>query len=157
MIEFLPRFFIDNFGWASADDASLNVTAASTDGRPEGTMLNVPLGSVTDSAMADVTACAQTLGLDTDYLAHNKLICTDPNDERLCLAELKQSGNFGKVADYISLEYMTVTINIQGTLDYSWAGLDGVTAQKSSPFSVVLSTASVATTRSVARAARSFP
>ncbi len=144
VIEFLPRFFIDNFGWAPADNASLNVTAASADGRMEGTMLNVPLGNVTESAMADVTEQLTTLGLDTDYLGHNKLICSDPNDERLCLAELKQSGNFGKVADYISLEYMTVTINIQGTLDYSWTGSDGVTAQKSSPFSVVLPIASVA-------------
>lgn len=144
IIEFLPRFFIDNFGWAIADNASLNVTAASSDGRAEGTMLNVPLGAVTGSTMADVTPQLQALGLDTDYLAHNKLVCTDPNDERLCLAELKQSGNFGQVADYISLEFQTVTINIQGTLDYSWVGSDGVTSQKSSPFSVVLPIASVA-------------
>jgi hypothetical protein len=144
IIEFLPRFFIDNFGWASADDATLNVTAASLDGRAEGTPLNVPLGSITDSVMADVTAQLQSLGLDTDYLAHNKLICTDPNDERLCLAELKQSGNFGQVAEFISLEFQTVTISIQGTLDYSWTGSDSVTSQKSSPFSVVLPIASVA-------------
>jgi hypothetical protein len=144
IIEFLPRFFIDNFGWTSADDASLNVAAASTDGRTEGALLNVPLGSISDSVMADVTPQLQTLGLDTDYLAHNKLICTDPNDERLCLAELKQSGNFGQVADYISLEFQTVTVNIQGTLDYSWTGSDGVTSQKSSPFAVVLPIASVA-------------
>jgi hypothetical protein len=144
IIEFLPRFFIDNFGWAIADNASLNVTAASADGRTEGTMLNVPLGAVIDSTMADVTPQLQSLGLDTDYLAHNKLICTDPNDERLCMAELRQSGNFGQVADYISLEFQTVTINIEGTLDYSWTGSDGVTAQKSSPFAVVLPIASVA-------------
>ena len=144
IIEFLPRFFIDNFGWAIADNASLNVTAASADGRTEGTVLNVPLGAVVDSTMADVTPQLQSLGLDTDYLAHNKLICTDPNDERLCMAELKQSGNFGQVAEFISLEFQTVTINIEGTLDYSWTGSDGVTAQKSSPFAVVLPIASVA-------------
>lgn len=144
IIEFLPRFFIDNFGWAPADGASLNITAASSDGRAEGTQLNVPLGNISDSVMADVTAQLQQLGLDTDFLAHNKLICTDPNDERLCLAELKQSGNFGQVADYISLEFQTVTINIQGTLDYSWAGSDGAVSDKSSPFTVVLPIASVA-------------
>jgi hypothetical protein len=145
IIEFLPRFFIDNFGWTSADGASLNVTAASLDGRAQGTMLNVPLGSISDSVMADVTPQLQSLGLDTDYLAHNKLICTDPNDERLCLAELKQSGNFGEVADFISLEFQTVTINIQGTLDYDWSGSDGAVSAKSSPFAVVLPIASVAT------------
>lgn len=145
IIEFLPRFFIDNFGWAPADGASLNVTAASMDGRAQGTMLNVPLGDISDSVMADVTPQLQSLGLDTDYLAHNKLICTDPNDERLCLAELKQSGNFGEVADFISLEFQTVTINIQGTLDYGWSGSDGTTSSKSSPFAVVLPIASVAT------------
>jgi hypothetical protein len=145
IIEFLPRFFIDNFGWTSADGASLNVTAASLDGRAQGTMLNVPLGSISDSVMADVTPQLQSLGLDTDYLAHNKLICTDPNDERLCLAELKQSGNFGEVADFISLEFQTVTINIQGTLDYDWSGSDGTVSAKSSPFAVVLPIASVAT------------
>ena len=68
----------------------------------------------------------------------------DPNDERLCLAELRQSGHFGELSEYISLDYMTVTVNVQGTLDYQWTGSDGVTASKSSPFSVVLPIASVA-------------
>ena len=144
IIEFLPRFFIDNFGWASADDAALNVSPASGDGRTQGAMLNVPLGSIAESTMADVTEQLKSLGLDTDLVATQKLICTDPNDERLCLAELRQSGHFGGLADYISLDYMTVTVNVQGTLDYQWTGSDGVTASKSSPFSVVLPIASVA-------------
>ncbi len=144
IIEFLPRFFIDNFGWASADNATLNVEAASLDGRTQGTPLSVPLGSITDSVMADTTTQLKSLGLDTDYLATNKLVCTDPNDERLCLAELEQSGRFGQLADFISLDYMTVTVNISGTLDYDWTGSDGVTASKSSAFSVILPIASVA-------------
>ena len=144
IIEFLPRFFIDNFGWASADNAKLSVSAASLDGRTEGTPLTVPLGSITDSVMADTTEQLKSLGLDTDYVATNKLLCTDPNDERLCLAELRQSGHFGQLGDFISLDYMTVTVNIAGTLDYDWTGSDGVTASKSSPFSVILPIASVA-------------
>jgi hypothetical protein len=144
IIEFLPRFFIDNFGWAPADNAALNVSAASLDGRTEGTMLNVPLGAITDSVMADTTEQLKSLGLDTDYVATNKLVCTDPNDERLCLAELRQSGHFGQLGDYISLEYMTVTVNVAGTLDYDWAASDGTVSSKSSPFSVVLPIASVA-------------
>ncbi len=144
IIEFLPRFFIDNFGWTSADNATLNVEAASLDGRTEGTRLSVPLGSITDSVMADTTAQLRALGLDTDYVATNKLVCTDPNDERLCLAELRQSGRFGQLGDFISLDYMTVTVNVAGTLDYDWTGSDGVTASKSSPFSVILPIGSVA-------------
>ena len=114
--------------WASADNAKLSVSAASLDGRTEGTPLTVPLGSITDSVMADTTEQLKSLGLDTDYVATNKLLCTDPNDERLCLAELKQSGHFGQLGDFISLDYMTVTVNVQGTLDYQWTGSDGVTA-----------------------------
>jgi hypothetical protein len=144
IIEFLPRFFIDNFGWASADNATLNVEAASLDGRPEGTRLSVPLGSITDSVMADTTEQLKSLGLDVDHVATNKLVCTDPNDERLCLAELWQSGHFGQLGDFISLDYMTVTVNIAGTLDYDWTATDGATASKSSPFSVILPIASVA-------------
>lgn len=144
IIEFLPRFFIDNFGWASADNATLNVQAASLDGRPEGTALSVPLGTIVDSVMADVTEPLKSLGLDTDYLATHKLTCTDPNDERLCLAELRQSGQFGRLSDFISLDYMTVTVNVAGTLDYDWAESGGSPAHKSSPFSVVLPIASVA-------------
>src|SRR5690606_31187430 len=64
--------------------------------------------------------------------------------ERLCLGELRQSGHFGEISDYISLDFMSVTVNIQGTLDYEWTGSDGVTASKSSPLSVVLPIASVA-------------
>jgi hypothetical protein len=104
----------------------------------------VPLGSITDSVMADATEQLKTLSLDVDYVATNKLLCTDPNDERLCLAELRQSGYFGQLGDFISLDYMTVTVNIAGTLDYDWTGSDGVTASKSSPFSVILPIASVA-------------
>ncbi len=144
IIEFLPRFFIDNFGWVPADNASLNVHAASLDGRTHGTSLNVPLGSITDSVMADTTDQLKSLGLNTDYVATNKLVCTNPNDERLCLAELKQSGQFGQLSDFISLEYMTVTVNIAGTLDYDWTGSDGAVSTKSSPFSVILPIASVA-------------
>jgi hypothetical protein len=144
IIEFLPRFFIDNFGWAIADNATLNVHAASLDGRTGGAALSVPLGAVVDSVMADVTDPLKSLGLDTDFVATNKLTCTDPNDERLCLAELKQSGRFGQLGDFISLDYMTVTVNISGTLDYDWAESGGTPASKSSPFSVVLPIASVA-------------
>lgn len=144
IIEFLPRFFIDNFGWAVADNATLNVQAASIDGRTGGPPLSVPLGAVADSSMADVTEALKSIGLDADYLSTNRLICTDPNDERLCLAELKQSGHFGELSDFISLDYMTVTVNIAGTLDYDWTGSDGMTASKSSPFSVILPIASVA-------------
>jgi len=144
VIDFLPRFFIDNFGWAIADNATLNVEAASGDGRTEGSKLSVPLGAVVDSVMADVTEPLKSLGLNTDYVATNKLTCTDPNDERLCLAELKQSGQFGQLNDFISLDYMTVTVNVAGTLDYDWAESGGTPSHKSSPFSVVLPIASVA-------------
>jgi hypothetical protein len=144
VIEFLPRFFIDNFGWTPAQGASLNVTAASTDGRTLGNTLDVPLGDIAESTMADVTEQLRSLGLDTDLLASEKLMCTDPNDERLCLAELRQSGHFGQLSDYISLDYMTVTVSIAGTLDYQWKWADGTMASKSSPFSVVLPVASVA-------------
>jgi hypothetical protein len=144
IIEFLPRFFIDNFGWTIADNATLNVQAASLDGRTEGTKLSVPLGAVVDSVMADTTEQLKSLGLNTDYVATNKLVCTDPNDERLCLAELKQSGQFGQLNDFISLDYMTVTVNVAGTLDYDWAESGGTPQHKSSPFAVTLPIASVA-------------
>jgi hypothetical protein len=144
IIEFLPRFFIDNFGWTIADNATLNVQAASLDGRTEGTKLSVPLGAVVDSVMADTTEQLKALGLNTDYVATNKLVCTDPNDERLCLAELRQSGQFGQLGDFISLDYMTVTVDVAGTLDYDWAESGGTPQHKSSPFSVTLPIASVA-------------
>jgi hypothetical protein len=144
IVEFLPRFFIDNFGWASADNAALNVNAASVDGRLQGTPLSIPLGGIPDSVMADVTDQLVSLGLNTDLLATEKLVCTDPNDERLCLGELRQSGHFGELADFISLDYMTVIVAVSGTLDYDWAASDGTVSHKSSPFSVVLPIASVA-------------
>lgn len=143
-VEFLPKFFIDNFGWAPADNAALNVTAGATDGRSEGTPLNVALGAIKDTATADITEQLKALGLDVDYVSTTKLQCTDPNDERLCLAELKQSGHFGKLGSYISLDYTTVTAAVMGTLDYDWTASSGATAHKSSPFSVIIPVASVA-------------
>jgi hypothetical protein len=144
IIEFLPRFFIDNFGWAPADNAVLNFTAGAVDGRTEGTPVALPLGDIAQSTLADVTDTLVALGLDVDLLANERLTCSDPNDERLCLAELRQSGHFGQLADYISLDYMTVTVAVMGTLDYDWTGADGAVAHKRSPFSLTLPVASVA-------------
>lgn len=144
IIEFLPRFFIDNFGWASADNAVLNLTAGALDGRSEGTPLSLPLGGIAQSTMADVTDGLVALGLNVDLLANERLVCSDPNDERLCLAELRQSGHFGQLADFISLDYMTVAISMMGTLDYDWTGADGAVAHKRAPFSMTLPIASVA-------------
>lgn len=143
-VDFLPRFFVDNFGWASADNAALNFSAAALDGRSEGTALTAPLGSIADSVEANVTEQLTGLGLDTDYVATNKLVCTDPTDDRLCLAELRQSGHFGKLGDFLSLDYTTVEIQVQGTLDYDWTASDGTVAHKTSPFAVVIPIASVA-------------
>jgi hypothetical protein len=143
-IEFLPKFYVDNFGWSAADNATLNISAGSLDGRKEGTPLSAPLGAIKDSYEADVTDQLKSLGLDTDFVAGNKLHCTDPNDERLCLAELKQSGRFGKLGNFISLDYMTVVTSVIGTLDYDWTASDGTTSHKSSPFQVTLPIASVA-------------
>ncbi len=144
MIEFLPRFFIDNFGWAPAENASLNISPASPDGREQGTATKLELGTIADSTMADVTEQLTALGLDTELVSTTRLVCTDPNDERLCLAELRQSGHFGELSDYLSLDYTTVTVNVQGTLDYNWTASDGTVSAKSSTFSVVLPIASVA-------------
>jgi len=143
-IDFLPKFYIDNFGWASADNAALNVTAGSLDGRKEGTALTVPLGAVKDSIETNVADQLDTLGVDTAFVSTTKLHCTDPNDERLCLAELKQSGRFGKLGNFISLDYTTVVAAMLGTLDYDWTASDGTTSHKSSPFQVTLPIASVA-------------
>lgn len=143
-IEFEPAFFIDNFGWASADNAAINVSAGSVDGRAVGAPFSVPLGSIGDSIKADVTNELEALGLNVDYVSKNKLVCTDPNDERLCLGELRQSGNFGQLSDYIGLDYLTVTVGIAGTLDYDWAASDGAVSHKSSPFTMILPVASVA-------------
>lgn len=143
-IDFLPKFYIDNFGWAPIDNASLNVTAGSIDGRKEGTPLSVPLGAIKDSFEASVTDQLKGLGLDVDFVANTKLHCSDPNDERLCLAELKQSGHFGKLSNFISLDYTTVVTAVLGTLDYDWTASDGTVSHKSSPFQATLPIASVA-------------
>lgn len=144
IIDFVPKFYIDNFGWAQVDNATLNISAGSIDGRKEGTPLSVPLGAIKDTTTASVADQLQSLGLDTAFVAENKLHCTDPNDERLCLAELKQSGHFGKLANFISLDYTTVYTAVIGTLDYDWTASDGITSHKSSPFQVNLPVATVA-------------
>jgi hypothetical protein len=144
LIEYLPKFYIDNYGWSAVDNASLSITAASVDGKMQGTPLQASLGSIKDSYEADVSEQLQTLGLDVDYVAANKLHCTDPNDADQCLAEIRQSGHFGQLADYISLDYSTVVAAVAGTLDYDWTASDGTTSHKSSPFQVTLPVASVA-------------
>ena len=143
-VEFRPKFFIDNFGWAPADNAALNLTAGAIDGRSEGTPLAVPLGQIKQTVSGDLTEQLKSLGVDVDYVSTTKLRCTDPNDQRLCLAELKQSGHFGKLGNFLSLDYSVVTAALMGTLDYDWTASNGTAAHKSSPFSVIIPVASVA-------------
>ena len=123
---------------------ALNITAASLDGRTEGTPLTASIGSIKDTYESEVSAQLKTLGLDVDYVATNKLQCTDPNNTDQCLSEIRQSGHFGQLADYISLDYTTVVTAVSGTLDYDWTASDGTTSHKSSPFQVTLPIASVA-------------
>ena len=143
-IDFTPKFYIDNFGWTSLDNASLNLSAGSIDGRTAGTPVTAPLPAIKDTYEANVTDQLKALGLDVDVVSTTKLHCSDPNDERLCLAELKQSGHFGQLGNFISLDYTTVLAAVMGTLDYDWKASDGTVSHKSSPFQVSLPVASVA-------------
>jgi hypothetical protein len=132
----LPRFFIDDFGWASADNAALSFTLGAPDGRSEGTPLTVPLGQISGSVTADLAPPLATLGVDTADLAGHPLLCSDPADERLCLAELRQSGRFGRLDDFLSLKGTTVAVTATGTLAYDWTAADGSVRHKQSPFAV---------------------
>jgi len=67
-----------------------------------------------------------------------------PTTSGSVLAELKQSGHFGQLANFLSLDYTTVEVAVIGTLDYDWKGSDGTVSHKSSPFQATLPIASVA-------------
>ena len=143
-IDFAPKFYIDNFGWSALDNAMLNLTAGALDGRTTGTPVAAPLPVIKDTYEANVAGQLKALGLDVDLVSTTKLHCTDPNDQRLCLAELKQSGHFGQLGNFLSLDYTTVMAAVMGTLDYDWTASDGTVSHKSSPFQAALPIASVA-------------
>ena len=141
-INYLPKFYLDNFGWTAAAHASLGLTVGTGPSAVPASPLS--LGDLTGTYEADVGAQLTALGLDTEIVATTKLHCSDPNDERLCLAELRQSGHFGKLADFLELDYDTVSVPVTGTLDYDWSASDGAARHKTSTFTVDLPVASVA-------------
>lgn len=142
-VDLSPEFWLDNFGWTSADNLELRFSASSLDGRNEGTPLTASLGTLTDTLKADLSASLATLGVDTASLPDHTLRCTDPRDERLCLAEVTQSGHFGRLADFVSIDYDKAVVAVNGTVDYDWTGGDGSVSHKSSPFSAVVPLARV--------------
>ena len=139
-----PQFFVDNFGWAKAENAVLNFAAQSPDGGPVGPAMQLPIGTLAESEIATLTDALSGIGVQMDMLTGAGLHCSDVDDVRQCLAEIRQTGYFGPLADAVSLDFSAITVTLAGTLDYDWSGTDGTAHHKSSPFSVVVPIGTVA-------------
>ena len=141
----IPRFRFDNFGWTEARNAEINFTFGSVDGDVEGTGFSQAIGTFEQSLEVSVEDAMANLGVNSALLTSERLRCTDMSDERQCLAEVAESGNFGELAGYLSLLGTTIQAAATGTLDYDWTDADGKTRHKSSPFSTELAVGEVYT------------
>ncbi|MEO6395642.1 MAG: hypothetical protein ABIO40_06995 [Devosia sp.] len=133
-----PDVFLDNFGWGAADNARMTLAFGGTDGRLDDTSASKEIGTLETSAKIDLTAELQAIGVNTAVVGSEDFRCTDRSDKRLCLGEIRQSGRYGELSEFIALNDSVIEAKVSGTLDYDWAAPDGTPNHKSSPFGAVL-------------------
>ncbi|MEQ1770331.1 MAG: hypothetical protein ABL879_10875 [Devosia sp.] len=140
-----PDVFVDNFGWGPAENASLSYSFGTPDGRQNETIFDAPLGSIADSIKVDFGESLVALGVNTAMAGSDDFMCSDRNDQRSCLGEIRESGRYGKLADYLTLNDSVIETVVSGALDYDWAAPGGESRHKTSPFSATIQLGHLAT------------
>jgi hypothetical protein len=136
--KFNPLFWAENFGWGAAQDASLNFAFAAAGLRPSRFDLRKSIGTIGTAAKIDLESDLRAAGVNIAELKAKSdagIKCSS-SDQAECLASLRSSGLFGRLASRIDLTSSTISVPVAGTLDYSWQDAQGAPKRASSPFMV---------------------
>jgi hypothetical protein len=129
-----PSFFLDNYGWTGAENATLTMAFAQPGGAPSTRSISKPIGALDTSTKVDINAELAGLGVDVAGAAAGNLQCSDAEDKRLCLGEIRQSGLYGELSSVLGLNDRVLQVDVTGSIDYDWQAADGSTKHKTSPF-----------------------
>jgi len=137
-----PFYFIENFGWGTANKAKLNFAFQNAGAGPKKATArrSQDLGDIERSAKVDFEPQLASLGADLNALKRNGadgFPCKSKN-RAACLRDIKAAGTFGSLADLVSLDEIGIVIGVVGELEYEWLDSAGKTNKATSPFSIKL-------------------
>lgn len=132
----ITSFVFENYGWSQP-------AAPRIDGgvlTPGGGQVVQPLSGEVDEgwprAEIDLRGALENLGVRFDFFDNDVVPCGGAADA--CLAELRQSGLLGSVADAAYIDDDSLMVDFGGRLDYTWQDAGGEAHAKSSLFLVPL-------------------
>jgi hypothetical protein len=133
---------LENFGWGAAERAGVRFAFANTTAATRPTTLNLSksVGRIENSVRVDLEPELQTVGVDTAYLRRQQkagLTCSS-RDRQACLQELRASGTFGSVGQYLTLEGTNIILGAVGALEYTWVDSRGQQHNTTSPLNARL-------------------
>jgi hypothetical protein len=137
-----PTYFLENFGWGSAQGAQLHFAfvKASTTTKPAALPQTHRIGTIERSVKVDFEPYLRAAGVDINVLNRNSakgFVCK-VKDRAGCLNQIKSTGAFGSLTDLLFLDGIEIVVRTFGTLDYGWIDIAGVEHNASSPFNVEL-------------------
>jgi hypothetical protein len=137
-----PFYFVENFGWSAAKDATLQFTFVSptNSARKSASKQTHSLGSLERSIKVDFEPHLLAAGVDVDALKRNDtegFQCRS-NTRLGCLREVKATGVFGPLTELLTLDEVGIVVGVSGQLEYVWEDHAGRAKKASSPFNIRL-------------------
>src|SRR5262249_9941701 len=139
---FRPMFKLENFGWGTAERATVSFAFANTSAptRPPTFALTKNVGRIDNTASVNLEPELQAAGVDTALLRRQQKagVACRSRDPQACLSELRGSRTFGSVGQHLVLDGTNILLGAVGRLDYSWTDARGQQHDATSPFNARL-------------------
>jgi hypothetical protein len=138
-------FELENFGWSPARNAKFRFAFSSAAGdavdRPP-TLTNIKsIGQIDKTATVDFEHELRAAGVNLAYFASrtNDLLECKSGESKTCIGQMKSSGLFGSLAQYIDDDNESeVGVGVTGTLEYTWIDETGAERERASKIGAVL-------------------
>ncbi|MGR9286545.1 hypothetical protein [Rhizobium johnstonii] len=144
---FRSALHIENYGWGPLEDAKVTLSFADAT-RPTkltGASWNQDLGTVKQTAIIDVANHLTAAGVNVTALkrlGQESLPCSS-NNVVGCFSHAVKSGLFGTLTDFLSHDDFFLRLGVAGLLSYKWRDIGGTVHERSSPFGITLTLASL--------------
>lgn len=138
-----PSFQAENFGWGTAQNATLHFafTNPNANARPGAANVAKNIGGISRIAKINLEPELKAAGVNTGTLAAKSdsgFVCSKGMSPSACLQSIKSTGLFGSIATQVGLTETSIFVGVAGTLDYAWTDAKGVQQTRSSPYNIML-------------------
>jgi hypothetical protein len=121
-------FSVENYGWGLARDATLRFRFINAESAVRSDELEIHIGDIGGIGDFSFAGAMAELGAKENDV---RTFSCAPSD---CIAGIKASGIFGRLADYLSISGSELGTRVAGTLHYRWIDGEGNTHETNAPF-----------------------